>query len=64
MVILITHGMKYFTMEAVSEDSILAKTRASVHMCMISSLSFAVSAVKYVLQSQQFRILYYGLNLI
>ena len=28
---------------------------------MISSLSFAV---KYVLQSQQFRILYYGLNLI
>ena len=32
MVILITYGMKYFTMEAVSKDSILAKTRASVHM--------------------------------
>ena len=33
MVILIIHGMKYFTMEAVSEDSILVRKRTSVHMC-------------------------------
>ena len=33
MVILTTYGMKYFTMEAVSQASILAQTRASVHMC-------------------------------
>ena len=48
MVILITYGMKYFTVVAVYKDSILARKRTSVHMCVDTVISESTSLVDFV----------------